>query len=89
MAACNSTHLTDEDVEAVSRRMELAAHALLTIREMAFIAESEESNTESVGLLLRGIAMLARAEFKGLDACIEKLRDAPGIGGFATEFDTQ
>lgn len=83
MAERNSTHLTAEDITAVRNRIQIAAYSLLTIREMAIIADEDEEQQ----FLLNGIAQLARSAFKGLDACVQKLDDGPGIGNFATEFD--
>lgn len=89
MAERDSTHLTEDDIRAVSYRIENVAYALLSIREMARIAESNLADGESAGLMLRGISIMTRAEFKGLDACVRRLGSPAGIGGFENEFDVQ
>ena len=73
--------VSDDDIRAVASRIEGAAYSLLAIRRLAIDADNDDT-----GMYLLAIKDLARSAFKGLDACIQRLHDGPGMGNFEGEF---
>lgn len=72
---------TQEDIEAVCRRLGNLGYSLLALRRMVNVDEEDHN-----GFLRHGISELLRGEFKKLDACIERLGGMP-IGNFSDEFE--
>lgn len=76
--------LTDQDIYDVESRIERVIHSLRSMYELAEDAMQYCSRDTPIIALTE----MARANIKGLDACLEKLSgDACGVGAFATEFD--
>ena len=74
-----------DDVQAVEDRLSEAAHALRAMHALA----TEAQHADDAEHYLTAIRTMARATFKGIDACIERLTGAPAIGSFASEFDRE
>lgn len=75
--------VTRQDIDAVDNRLHEACMALLAIHYLAFDAQ-DASNRE---WYITAIQELARSTFKGVDACLGRLRGAPAIGNFSSEFN--
>jgi hypothetical protein len=73
---------------AVEGRLNDVGFTLLSIRRLAIDA-IEIGDVQARALYLTAIADLARAAFKGIDASLQRLSDAPAMGNFATEFDIE
>jgi hypothetical protein len=74
-----------DDVQAVEGRLFEAAHALRAMYALA----TEAQHSDDAEHYLTAIRTMARATFKGIDACLVRLTGAPAIGGFASEFDRE
>ncbi len=71
---------------AVEGRLNDVGYTLLSIRRLAIDAiDIDDVNDRA--FYLTAIADLARSAFKGVDASLQRLSDAPAMGNFATEFD--
>ncbi len=80
-------YLTDEDITEVSQRIEVVALSLLSIRQIA--GEIIEADRNAAANFAFAIQEMARANVKGIDACIERLAGGPALGNFAGEFSDE
>jgi hypothetical protein len=78
-------HLADDDILKVSERIGDVLQSLLSIHQIA--GDVFEADTETAARYGLAIKEMARANIKGLDACMERLTGGPAFGNFATEFD--
>jgi hypothetical protein len=72
---------TKEQIHAVSNRIEQAAYSMLAMYKLADeVVDSEQS---AYGIAIKE---MARANIKGLDACLQRLNAGAGcMGNFADE----
>ncbi len=87
MAEIDSTlALSVEDIAAVDSRLQDVVHSLRAIYRLAAIAMDD--NGDDVEHYLNAVKEMARANVKGVCACLDKLTNAR-MGNFETEFDRE
>lgn len=87
MAEIDSTPaLSAEDIAAVDARLQDVVHSLRAIHRLAYIAIDDSG--ENVEHYLNAVKEMARANVKGVCACLDKLANTK-MGNFETEFDLE
>ncbi len=81
-------HLKNEDIQAIENRLYAVLHSSVAIRQLASDACACGGSDESPEAYLVAIQEMARANAKGLDACIQKLDGGHGVGCFTGELAT-
>jgi len=79
-------YIGDADIIEVSQRMSDIVLSLLAMRMIGDMAADAE-DSETAGNYSSVIKEMARANIKGLDACIGRLMGGQQFGSFSTEFD--
>lgn len=85
VAMTDSTQGNECVIESVESRLLEVLHSLTAIRTLAQDAASARS-PDAIGVYTTAIAEMARANAKGIDACIERLTGG-GHGYAGIEFD--
>ena len=80
-------HLTNADIRAVENRLYGVLQSCSAIHALA--TDSIGGNFENAECVLTAVKEMARANVKGLDACIEKLTRCPASGVFAEELEIE
>lgn len=84
--AMPKVNLTDADFDDIHFRLSDIGYSLLSIRELALSAADGEPH--QIQHYLTAIMEMARADVKGLDACLRKLGSGVVcMGNFESEFD--
>lgn len=77
-------YLADDDVLEVNLRINDVLQSLLSIHQIAGeLFDSDPDATANYGVAFKE---MARANIKGLDACVERLTGCGNFGNFAGEF---
>lgn len=80
-------HLTNKDIRAIENRLYGVLMSCSAIHELA--TDSIGDNFENAEHVLTAVKEMARANVKGLDACIERLTHCPASGAFAEELEIE
>ena len=80
-------HLTSKDIQAVENRLYGVLLSCSAIHALA--TDSIVDNFENAEHVLTAVKEMARANVKGLDACIERLTHSPASGAFAEELEIE
>ena len=79
--------LTNKDIQAIENRLYGVLLSCSAIHELA--TDSIGDNFENAEHVLTAVKEMARANVKGLDACIERLTHRPASGAFAEELEIE
>ena len=74
--------LTGKDIDDVTHRLHEVIHSLRAIHQMSIDATMDES----LEFTMIAIGEMARANVKGIDACLERIGGC-STGNFASEFE--
>jgi len=79
--------LTNKDIQAIENRLYGVLMSCSAIHELA--KDAIGNNLENTESIMIAVKEMARANVKGLDACIEKLTHCPASGNFAEELEIE